>query len=68
MAAHRIRGVLAMIRRVGRQIGVYDGLTLRFSGGPRSGPSAATGCYASHESSALGGHALSPGLNDPLDG
>ena len=23
-------------------------LTLRFSGGPRSGPSAATGCWASH--------------------
>jgi len=43
-------------------------LTLRFSGGPRSAPSAATGCSASHESSAPGGHASSPGLNDPLDG
>ncbi len=26
------------------------GLTLRFSGGPRSGPSAATGCWAAFES------------------
>ena len=42
--------------------------TLRCSGGPRSGPSAATGCYASHESGAPGGHALSAGLDDPLDG
>ena len=34
------------LEQVGERMKRVMGLTLRFSGGPRSGPSAATGCWA----------------------